>query len=128
MGLYNSGLTAKLYLTNGYYSPSLAEFSANLTNGQTTSVSFTAANTANFASQVLYFSNLNYQYVNFLIGGGGTGFPKTSTDPNWSAVSGSLQGKTITEIKLVPVAVSISNSNGGCDSYTYNLRWEFYGY
>ena len=127
-GLYNSGLTAKLSLADSYYSTSLAEFSANLTNGQTTSVSFTAANTNNFASQVLYFSNLNYQYVNFQIGGGGTGFPKTSTDPNWSAVSGSLQGKTITEIKLVPVAVSITNSGGACDSYTYNLRWDFYGY
>ena len=126
-GLYQSGLDAILSLTNDFYSPSLAQFSANLTNGQTTNVSFTADNTLNFASQVLYLSNLNYQYVKVQIGNGGSGFDKNSTDPNWATSFGPLQGKTITEIKLVPVSVSITNS-GGCDPYSYTLRWEFYGY
>ena len=120
-----------LSLKNDYYGASLLELSANLTNGQTTNVSFTAANTANFASQVLYLSNLNYQMVNVQIGGSGTGFDKNSTDPypNWATSFGPLQGKTITEIKLVPVSVSITNAtSGNCDPYSYNLRWEFYGY
>ena len=128
--LYETGyLETILGLKNDYYGASLLELSANLTNGQTSSVSYTAANTANFASQVLYLSNLNYQYVSVQIGGGGTGFNQTSTDPNWGTSFGPLQGKTITEIKLVPISVSITNAtSGNCDPYSYNLRWEFYGY
>ena len=128
--LYETGyLETILGLKNDYYGASLLELSATLTNGQTSSVSYTAANTANFASQVLYLSNLNYQYVSVQIGGGAIGFNQTSTNPNWGTSFGPLQGKTITEIKLVPVSVSITNAtSGNCDPYSYNLRWEFYGY
>ena len=129
-GLYETGyLETNLSLTDDYYGTSLLELSANLTNGQSTVVSFTADNTTNFASQVLYLSNLNYVYVNVLIGGSGTGFDKNSTDPNWATSFGPLQGKTITEIKLVPGSVSIGNAtSGNCDPYSYTLKWEFYGY
>jgi hypothetical protein len=114
---------------SNYFSPNLIELSASLTNGQTNSVSWTANNTPNFDTQVLYFSNLNYESVGVTIGGGGIGFGKGSTNPNWAASFGLLQGKTITEIKLVPVLVQIENSTSGpCDPYSYELKWEFYGY
>jgi len=63
------------------------------------------------------------------IGGGGIGFGKGSTNPNWAASFGLLQGKTISEIKLVPVLIQIENATSGvCDPYSYELKWEFYGY
>ncbi len=129
--LFETGSLAAVLSLKGssYFSPSLLELSANLTNNQTSSVSWTANNTPNFDSQVLYLSDLNYQSVGVTIGGGGTGFGKASTNPNWAASFGLLQGKTITEIKLVPVLVQIANAtSGNCDPYSYELKWEFYGY